>query len=191
MHIATHWDNENQAMLVTNRYHPEYGDRVAFVAITPEADSYSGDRTAFIGRNSSLTQPAAMELTKLSGRVGAGLDPCAALRVSLTIPPGEQKYITCMLGQADRAQRPGNWCSALVKIMRWKTPCKRPNPGGMRLLGTIEVHTPELAADLLINRWLQYQSLGCRLWERPPFTSPAAPSAFAISCSSRCNGLSL
>ena len=37
------------------------------------------------------------------------------------------------------------------------------------LLGTIEVHTPELAADLLINRWLQYQSLSCRLWGRSAF----------------------
>jgi cyclic beta-1,2-glucan synthetase len=37
------------------------------------------------------------------------------------------------------------------------------------LLGTIEVRTPELAADLLINRWLQYQSLSCRIWGRSAF----------------------
>jgi cyclic beta-1,2-glucan synthetase len=37
------------------------------------------------------------------------------------------------------------------------------------LLGTIEVHTPELSADLLINRWLQYQSLSCRIWGRSAF----------------------
>jgi cellobiose phosphorylase len=45
----------------------------------------------------------------------------------------------------------------------------RPKPGGMTLLGTIEVQTPELAADLLINRWLQYQSLSCRIWGRSAF----------------------
>jgi cyclic beta-1,2-glucan synthetase len=37
------------------------------------------------------------------------------------------------------------------------------------LLGTIEVHTPELAADFLINRWLLYQSLSCRIWGRSAF----------------------
>ncbi len=169
MHIATHWDNENQAMLVTNRYHPEYGDRVAFVAITPEADSYSGDRTAFIGRNSSLTQPAAMELTKLSGRVGAGLDPCAALRVSLTIPPGEQKYITCMLGQAESSAEAGKLVLRFSENHAVEDALQETKSWWDALLGTIEVHTPELAADLLINRWLQYQSLSCRLWGRSAF----------------------
>ena len=169
MHVSTHWDDEISAMLVKNRYHPEYGDRVAFVAITPDAESYSGDRTSFIGRNRSLAIPIAMQLTKLSGRVGAGLDPCAALRVAITMAPGERRNITCMLGQAEstvqareivlRFREDHVVADALQKTKSWWN----------ELLGTIEVHTPELAADLLINRWLQYQSLSCRLWGRSAF----------------------
>ncbi|TKB26004.1 glycosyl transferase [Desulfopila sp. IMCC35006] len=169
MHISTHWDEETCAMLVKNHYHPEYGDRVTFVAITPEAESFSGDRTAFIGRNRSLAIPIAMELTKLSGRVGAGLDPCAALQVTFTMAPGEHRCITCMLGQAEstaqareivlRYREDHAVADALQKTKSWWN----------ELLGTIEVHTPELAADLLINRWLQYQSLSCRLWGRSAF----------------------
>jgi cyclic beta-1,2-glucan synthetase len=34
------------------------------------------------------------------------------------------------------------------------------------LLGTVEVHTPELAADFLVNRWLMYQTVSCRIWGR-------------------------
>ena len=34
------------------------------------------------------------------------------------------------------------------------------------LLGTFSVHTPEYAANFLINRWLLYQSLSCRMWGR-------------------------
>ena len=101
MHVMTNWDDEAQALLARNRYHPEYGERVAFVAMTPQADSYGGDRTSFIGRNRSLANPAAMELTRLSQRTGAGLDPCAALRVTLELAPGERRDITCMLGQAE------------------------------------------------------------------------------------------
>jgi cyclic beta-1,2-glucan synthetase len=169
MHVSTHWDDETCAMLVKNRYHPEYGDRVAFVAITPEAESYGGDRTAFIGRNRSPATPIAMELTKLSGRVGAGLDPCAALRVTLNMAPGERRHITCMLGQVEstvqakelvlRYREDHAVTDALQETKFWWN----------ELLGTIEVHTPELAADLLINRWLQYQSLSCRLWGRSAF----------------------
>ncbi len=169
MHVSTHWDDEICAMLAQNRYHPEYGDRVAFVAITPEAESYGGDRTAFIGRNRSLALPIAMELTKLSGRVGAGLDPCAALRVTLTMAPGEHRHITCILGQAEstvqarelvlRYREDHAVTDALQETKSWWN----------ELLGAIEVHTPDLAADLLINRWLQYQSLSCRLWGRSAF----------------------
>ncbi len=169
MHIATHWDDENQAMLVTNRYHPEYGNRVAFVAITPDPDSYSGDRTAFIGRNSSLTKPTAMELTKLSGQVGAGLDPCAALRISLTMAPGEQKDITCMLGQAESKEEANKLVLRFHENHAVEEALRETKSWWDELLGTIEVHTPELAADLLINRWLQYQSLSCRLWGRSAF----------------------
>ncbi|MCX5876962.1 MAG: glycosyl transferase, partial [Deltaproteobacteria bacterium] len=169
MHVMTNWDDEAQAVLGQNRYHPEYPERVAFVAITPQADSYGGDRTAFIGRNRTLVNPVAMELTHLSQRTGAGLDPCATLRVTLELSPGEQREITCMLGQADslaharqlvlRFQEENALEEALDQTKAWWD----------ELLGTIEVHTPELAADLLINRWLQYQSLSCRLWGRSAF----------------------
>ena len=169
MHVMTNWDDEAQAMLAQNRYHPEYPERAAFVAMTPQADSYGGDRTAFIGRNRSLVNPAAMELTRLSQRTGAGLDPCAALRVTVELAPGEQRDLNCMLGQADsiaqarqlvlRFQEDTALEEALAQTKGWWD----------TLLGAIEVHTPELAADLLINRWLQYQSLSCRIWGRSAF----------------------
>jgi cyclic beta-1,2-glucan synthetase len=169
MHVSTHWDDEIGAMLVKNRYHPEYRDRIAFVAITPDAESYGGDRGAFIGRNRSPAIPVGMQLTRLSQRVGAGLDPCAALRVTINMVPGERRYITCMLGQAEstvqarelvlRFREDHAVTDALQEAKSWWN----------ELLGTIEVHTPELAADLLINRWLQYQSLSCRLWGRSAF----------------------
>ena len=169
MHVATRWDDETQAILADNPYHPEYGERVTFVAITPDADSYSGDRTAFIGRNRSLASPAAMELIQLSQRTGPGLDPCAALRVSFDMAPGERRDIICMLGQAGSVDE----ARALVRGYREKQAFEvafdKTRAWWDELLGTIEVHTPELAVDLLLNRWLQYQSLSCRIWGRSAF----------------------
>ncbi len=37
------------------------------------------------------------------------------------------------------------------------------------LLGGVEIHTPELSADLMVNRWLLYQNLSCRIWGRSAF----------------------
>ena len=105
MHVVTDWDDEVQAMMARNHYHPDYADRVAFAAVSVPTESYTGDRTAFLGRNRSMGNPAAMERTRLSRRTGAGLDPCAALQVTLKLAPGERTEITCMLGQAQSLEQ--------------------------------------------------------------------------------------
>ena len=169
MHVVTTWDEEAGALLARNRYHPEYPDRVAFVALTPRPEQYGGDRASFIGRNRSLADPRGMEFVGLSGRVGAGLDPCAALRITLELAPGERRDLTCLLGEAGSARE----ARELVHSYREDLALERALEGTKawwdHLLGAVEVRTPERAADLLVNRWLQYQSLSCRIWGRSAF----------------------
>ncbi|HSO09029.1 MAG TPA: protein ndvB, partial [Desulfoprunum sp.] len=178
MHVITRRDEETRALFAQNRYDPDYGERVTFVAMTPPPESYGGDRTSFIGRNRSLAQPIAMELPRLSERIGAGLDPCAALRVAVELAPGERRDIVCMLGQAESSIRARELVlrfhdehaveDALSRTMAWWDD----------LLGTVEVHTPELAADFLINRWLRYQSLSSRIWGRSGFYQSSGAYGF-------------
>jgi len=169
MHVVTYWDDEVQALIARNRYHPEYGDRVAFAAINPPAESYTGDRTSFVGRNRSMGNPAAMERTRLSRRTGAGFDPCAALQVTVELAPGERAEIMCMLGQAESVEEVHKRVLVYREVLALETALSRTKAWWDDLLGTIEVHTPELAADFLINRWLLYQSLSCRIWGRSAF----------------------
>jgi cyclic beta-1,2-glucan synthetase len=169
MHVITDWDEEICALSARNHYRSEYGDQVAFVAMTPEADSYGGDRTAFLGRNRSLANPAAMELTRLSQRTGAGLDPCAVLRVTLELAPDERRDITCMLGQAENSAKARSLVLRFREEQALADALAESRGWWDSLLGTIEVRTPELAADLLINRWLEYQALSCRIWGRSAF----------------------
>jgi len=169
MHVMTSWDDEARALLAHNYYHPEYGERVAFVAMTPPADSYGGDRTTFIGRNRTLANPAAMELTRLSGRTGAGLDPCAVLRTIIELAPGESRDVVCMLGQSASEAAARQLVLAYQDEQAFEEAFLQAMVWWDTLLGTVVVHTPELAADLLINRWLQYQSLSCRIWGRSAF----------------------
>jgi len=169
MHIVTRWDDDVHALLARNRFHPEYGDRIAFAAINPLPTSYSGDRKYFVGRNRSLANPAAMDRVALSGRVGAGLDPCVGLQVILELAPGERKEITCMLGQADSLDEVHRLVLTYRESVAVETALRQTQAWWDHLLGTIEVHTPELAADFLINRWLLYQSLSSRMWGRSAF----------------------
>jgi cyclic beta-1,2-glucan synthetase len=169
MQVVSQWDEQAGALLARNRYHPEYPDRVAFAALTPRSDSHGGDRASFIGRNRTLAEPAAMETVSLSQRTGAGLDPCAALRVTLELAPGERRDLTCMLGQAGSTAEARELVASFREDLALEGALATSKAWWDELLGTVEVHTPELAADLLVNRWLQYQSLSCRIWGRSGF----------------------
>jgi len=166
MHIATKWDTESRTLFARNSYDPDLSARVVFATSTPAPVFFTGDRTAFIGRNQSLRDPVAMRHENLGGEMGVGLDPCAAVQIVLEIDPGKTAELTFFLGQADdeekardlvnRFRDPANVEIAFQETCRWWD----------QLLGTIEVETPELSTNFLLNRWLLYQTLSCRFWGR-------------------------
>ncbi|MFH0799880.1 MAG: glucoamylase family protein [Pseudomonadota bacterium] len=168
-HVVTDWDDEAEVLLARNFYNPDYSDRVAFAAMSAPAKSYTGDRAAFIGRNRSMENPSAMEQIRLSRRTGAGLDPCAALQAAVRLAPGETAQITCMLGEARSAAEVHALVEACRDNMQVSSALEQTKAWWDDRLGRIEVHTPELAADFMINRWLLYQNLSCRIWGRSAF----------------------
>jgi len=169
MHVVTTWDDEVQAMIARNCCNPDFADRVAFCALSAPTESYTGDRTLFLGRNRSMANPVAMERTGLSRRTGAGLDPCAALQFTLKLAPGERAEITCMLGQTQSVEEVHALVLAYRDSLALETALGQTKAWWDDRLDTIKVHTPELAADFLINRWLLYQTLSCRIWARSGF----------------------
>ncbi len=128
----------------------------------------SGDRTEFLGRNGTLKNPAAMTRARLSGTLGAGLDPCAAIQVPFGLADGEEREIIFRLGVAGR--RGADDASSLVHRFRGSTAAR----GALdtvwqywrHTLGTVQVETPDESLNVLTNGWLLYQTLACRLWAR-------------------------
>ncbi|MFV9503709.1 MAG: GH36-type glycosyl hydrolase domain-containing protein [Oscillochloridaceae bacterium umkhey_bin13] len=168
-YIVTTYDEECAALLAHNAYNVEFGERVAFLAASEPVLSYTGNRTEFIGRNGDLDQPAGMAARELSCRTGAGDDPCGALRCALDLAPNEERELILLLGQgtdADDARR---------LVAHYRTPRAAAHAqqaaitGWHTLLGAIQVQTPDPALDLLLNGWLLYQTLACRVWARSAF----------------------
>ena len=147
----------------------EFGGRIAFADLGGKQSSFTGDRTEFIGRNGTLERPAALERTApLSGKAGAGLDPCAALQTSVELRPGATAEILFFLGQAENQEqarelvsryRAADLNATLAEVTgQWDN-----------ILGTVQITTPDPAMDILLNRWLLYQTLSCRVWARAAF----------------------
>ncbi len=166
MHVVTKWDLQSQSLFARNPFDPEFGERIVFASSTPAPASYTGDRAAFIGRNRSLRNPVALEHERLSGDADAGLDPCAALQVAVEIDPGQTVEVIFLIGQEENEDK------ARVLVERFRDPAsvedafQETQQWWDRLLSTIEVETPEASANLLLNRWLLYQTLSCRYWGR-------------------------
>ena len=169
MHVVTELDPTTGAVFARNAYSTEFSDRVAFVDCSETLRSVTGDRTEFLGRNGTPAAPAAMRRVRLSGRVGAGLDPCAAMQVQFELEEGQEKEIVFMLGaatsEADARQ--------LVQRFRGVAKAQRTLEGvwhyWSRTLGTVYVETPDASVNFLANGWLVYQVLACRLWARTGF----------------------
>ncbi len=169
MHVTTKWDEDAKALLAYNRYHVDYGERVAFVAMSPAADDYTADRTVFVGRNQSLSDPAAMHRLHLSQRVGAGLDPCAAIRTSIELEPGEYEDLFVMLGSAASREDALRIIRHYREDLRVEEALEQTSGWWDKLLGRVEIDHPELSVQFLLNRWLIYQTLSCRIWARSAF----------------------
>jgi cyclic beta-1,2-glucan synthetase len=169
MSVRTAVDEESGALLAHNPFNADFGAQAAFADVSLRPRTLTGDRTEFLGRNGSPAAPAALGRVDLSGRTGPALDPCAALQVKFDVAPGEEKEVAFFLGSAadagavrqllKRYREPGQVRAALDEVKaHWE-----------RVLGAVQVRTPDPALDVLLNRWLPYQVLSCRLWGRSAF----------------------
>jgi cyclic beta-1,2-glucan synthetase len=167
MHVSTESDPASGAIFARNPYNTEFVDRIALFDVDATIRSITGDRTEFIGRNGSLQNPAALGRMRLSGKVGAGLDPCAAIQVPFDLAPGQEREIVFMLGMAGRRSADA---SSLVHRYRGAEAARNALEAvrhhWQRTLGAVQVETPDPSLNVLSNGWLMYQTIACRLWAR-------------------------
>jgi cyclic beta-1,2-glucan glucanotransferase len=176
--INTEMDARTGAMFAQNPWNAGFGTRVAFADLAGRQTQWTGNRREFLGRHGTLAEPAAMRGTApLSQQVGAGFDPCCALRAPVRLAPGETAEIVFLLGQAaDTAGAQallGHYRAAdLGAVFRdvvahWD-----------RILGTVQVKTPDRSMDVILNRWMLYQTLACRMWARSAFYQASGAYGF-------------
>lgn len=169
MYVTTELDPSTGALLARNPYSMEFGERIAFFDVSDPERTVTADRAEFIGRNGSVSEPAGMIRARLSGRVGAGLDPCAAIRVAFELAAGQEREIVFTLGvgqdiedtrrMIDLFRASGAARVALEAVWHYWN----------HTLGAVNVETPDPSFNVLANGWLLYQTLACRFWGRSGF----------------------
>jgi cellobiose phosphorylase len=169
MHIVTELDITTGALLAKNPYHSSYSDRIVFFDVDNTERTFTGDRTEFIGRNGSLQQPDALSRIKLSGKLGAALDPCIAIQVACDLSSVQEKTVIFRLGTGRNMQDASNLVRQFRGFSEANNALEKVNNYWKQTLAAVKVETPNQSLNILANGWLIYQTICCRLWARSGF----------------------
>jgi len=182
-HITTECDESLVSIMARNPRRELYGGSVAFSTFGTDYDrcgkpSFSCDRRSFIGAGDSAAPEAITTRTALDGRAGSGLDPCAAWQLPFELPAGAEFRCTFILGEAPDRE-------LAVALIRKYSAAQNVEAAldGVRefwreLTSTIQIETPDREIDLMVNGWLVYQNLSCRLWGRSAYYQPGGAFGF-------------
>ena len=176
--ITTAVDDITGAILARNPWKIRDGQQVAFMDMGGAQTSWTGDRREFLGQYGELASPAALSNEiRLSKSVGAGLDPCSALQTHIVLAPGETRELIISLGAANNLHEVQELVERYRKVVmndvldsvikHWQS-----------ILNTVQVKTPDRSFDILMNGWLQYQTLACRMWARSGFYQTSGAYGF-------------
>jgi cyclic beta-1,2-glucan synthetase len=176
--VVTEMDEETGVLLARNPYSADFSNSVAFWRATETPQSYTADRTEFIGRNRTLGAPAALFRERLAGRTGAGLDPCGALALAIEIGPGETRGVAFVLGQGRDRSHAMELAARYVSHAQARATLAAAERFWDQTLGAVQIHTPDDSFDLIVNRWLLYQTLACRVWARSGPYQPGGAFGF-------------
>ncbi len=166
--IAEH-DEESKIITARNPYNNEFAARIAFADISEIERTHTCDRREFLGRNGAPSSPAALKRVALSGTSGAGVDPCAAFQTKFELAPGEEKTVIILLGEVSTVEKARELTLKYRSQKNVEAAFLEVQSYWEKTLTTVEINTPDIAMNTLVNRWLLYQTLSCRIWARSAF----------------------
>ena len=170
MYVLSEQGSDGGALFFRNRYNTAFSERVTFFKMDdPNQLTFTADRLEFIGRNRNLQDPQAMHRKRLSGKIGAGMDPCAALQTVFDLPDGAEKEIVFLMGSASNTRDTNELLQKLSGPRTASLSLDRVKKHWRSILDAVQLTTPDDAVNIFSNGWLLYQTLSCRIFGRSGF----------------------
>jgi N,N'-diacetylchitobiose phosphorylase len=182
--IETRYGDDLQAIWATNSKRELYGQSVAFSAMALDyaghcKTSYTCDRAAFVGRYGDIDSPAAIAGSEtLDCHDGSGLDPCAAWQVQFELTSGDAFECTFLLGESVDQETATSLVHKYADAAQVRQALADVRQFWLHLLSAVTIETPDREIDLLVNGWLTYQNLSCRMWGRSAYYQPGGAFGF-------------
>ncbi len=175
--IVTEWDKKHKALTARNAYQETFRDATGFMTLfSPTSKdgaklsfSWTGDRAEFIGIGGSLESPAALLEKQLSNHTGTFANTCGAIQTVVEILPGDESTVNILLGCAASKHEVFSLIKQYSSPTAFDETLTSVTDYWRDVLGHVQVKTPDRAMDIMMNGWLLYQALACRLWARTAF----------------------
>lgn len=167
-YILTGYDNEHEYLMAKNIYTFHFSDSRTFLFSSEMIKGYTGDRQEFLGPKGSVYLPQGLD-SKLSNRTGVCYDSCGVVQVSIAIQPKEQKTVLFGLGQSNNTSEIHRLRNKYRNVDMVEQEMKKIRAYWEKTLGTIQVRTKDRAIDIMVNGWLLYQTISCRINARAAF----------------------
>ncbi|QPM90549.1 Cyclic beta-(1,2)-glucan synthase NdvB [Pseudooceanicola algae] len=168
-------DTDLDAVLGRNDFGTGVTGRVTALAASLPLQDVTVSRGAFLGRNGALGRPEALhDWPEVDGTEG---DPCLAARVGLTVSKGQERSVTFILADAEKGAMADVLAQARVEDALSQA-LKKTAATWEAFLGQLQIDTPDPQMNLLVNTWLPYQALTCRLKARSAFYQASGAYGF-------------
>ncbi|WP_157956808.1 GH36-type glycosyl hydrolase domain-containing protein [Salinicola aestuarinus] len=177
LYLTPAHDADTGALLMRNPWNMAFPNRVGFVDLGGRAQQWTTDRREFLGTGSLAAPEALTRRRPLSGWAGIGRDPATVLQCTLTLAPNESVTLDAFLGQASDAE------TARALIQRYReadlaAELESVEHYWRELHASLQVRTPDRAMDVMLNGWLTYQTLACRVTARSAFYQASGAYGF-------------
>lgn len=169
-YILVDYDNENEYFYAKSIYNYDHRKNRAYMFSNEMITSYTGDRREFLGHTGSVKNPRGI-FHKLSCNTRVTCDTCGAIRVSVAIPPGETRTVVFGLGygHSEKLEQINQIRYKYKDISNVWQELNNVKAYWEDILGRIQIETKDRAIDIMVNGWLLYQTLSCRITARAAF----------------------
>ena len=177
--MTTELDAESGAVLARNVFNGDFAGRVAFAHVSEPLASATGDRRSFLGRNGSLARPAALRRRQLSQRVRRRARSVRRAARRAPARAGRDAACSCFCSaRAPICRVPRDLIQQFGRVEAADASLTAVRRAWDESLSAVQVRTPDDSFDLMMNRWLLYQTISCRLWARSGYYQPGGAFGF-------------
>ncbi len=169
MHIVTEIDPGTRAVFARNHYSREFAGQVVFAGCSESSVSTTGSRAEFLGRNGSFAAPAALLREHLSNITGSAFDPGIGVQAAIDLSPGQARDVVFTLGAAADSNEARSCLKKFAGPAGARDALDAVWAHWNRTVGALHVETPDAALNTLVNGWLPYQAISCRMLGRSGF----------------------